>query len=213
MFDEVWRGDLPGIWRGEPPGAALSTAWPSLEIGETDQEYRVTAEVPGIDEKNLDLTLDDDVLVIRGEKRAETEDRERRMSERYYGKFERRIPFEADIDPYKVSASFNDGILTVHLPKKSECARPAQAHRHQQDVGRDAAATPSAAARKAAQTSAPGERPSGAPAAFAREAIAAQVVAPIYNAPRAAAACESGRWYYGRQSPQGAPSRLASRRS
>jgi len=109
MFDDFWRA--------EPFGTAFGTAWPNIELAETDQEYRVTAELPGLDEKNLDITLDDDVLVIRGEKRAETEDRDRRMSECYYGKFERRIPFEVDIDPDKVSASFKNGVLTVLLPK------------------------------------------------------------------------------------------------
>ena len=57
-----------------------------------DKDIRVSAELPGLDEKDVEVLVDDDVLTVRGEKKAETEDKERRFSERYYGRFERVIP-------------------------------------------------------------------------------------------------------------------------
>ena len=77
---------------------------------------KVTAEVPGLDEKDLAVDLADGVLTISGEKRSETEDKGRLFSERYYGRFERRIPVE-DIEPDKVAASFKKDVLTVTLRK------------------------------------------------------------------------------------------------
>jgi len=116
MFDDVLRGfDL------SPLGSHLESAigWPSIEVNETDKDVKVTAELPGLDEKDVQLELADGVLSISGEKKTETEDKERRFSERYYGRFERRIPVY-DVDPDKVSASFKNGVLTVTMPKVAE---------------------------------------------------------------------------------------------
>jgi HSP20 family protein len=117
LFDDVFRGfDLaPFGMAGRPSDHA---GWPNIELSETDKEVRVTAELPGLDEKDIDLELTNGVLSIRGEKRTETEDRERRFSERFYGRFERRIPID-DIDEDKVTASFKKGVLTVVLPKSA----------------------------------------------------------------------------------------------
>jgi HSP20 family protein len=77
---------------------------------------KVTAELPGLDEKDVQVELANGVLSIKGEKKTETEDKERRFSERYYGRFERRIPVE-DVDEDKVSAAFKNGVLTVTMAK------------------------------------------------------------------------------------------------
>jgi len=77
---------------------------------------KVTAELPGLDEKDVDVQLANGVLAIRGEKKTEVEAKDRRFSERSYGRFERRIPVD-DIDADKVTASFKNGVLTVMLPK------------------------------------------------------------------------------------------------
>ena len=90
--------------------------WPSVELNETDKEVKVIAELPGIEQKDVEVELADGVLMISGEKKSETEDKERRFSERYYGRFERRIPVD-DVDQDNVAASFKDGVLTVTLPK------------------------------------------------------------------------------------------------
>jgi HSP20 family protein len=90
-----------------------------LRLSDTDNEIKVTAELPGLDEKDVELELANGVLTIKGEKKTETEDRDRLFSERYYGRFERRIPVE-DIDEENVSASFRNGVLTVTLPKNAQ---------------------------------------------------------------------------------------------
>jgi HSP20 family protein len=115
LFDDVFRGfDL------SPAGAngflGRSMAWPNVEVSETDTEMKVTAELPGLDEKDVEVELADGVLTIRGEKQTETEDKDRLFSERYYGRFERRIPVD-EVEQDKVAASFKNGVLTVALPK------------------------------------------------------------------------------------------------
>jgi HSP20 family protein len=83
---------------------------------------KVTAELPGLEEKDVELELTNGILAIKGEKKTETEDEDRLFSERYYGRFERRIPVE-DVDEDKVSASFRNGLLTVTLPKTAQAQR------------------------------------------------------------------------------------------
>jgi HSP20 family protein len=90
--------------------------WPSVEPNETEKEVKVLAEIPGLDQNDIAIELSDGVLTISGEKKSEMEDKERRFSERYYGRFERRIPVD-DVDLGKVAASSKDGVLTVTLPK------------------------------------------------------------------------------------------------
>ncbi len=116
LFDEVCRGfDLA------PFGFLdrLEGSWPSVEASETDKEIKVTAELPGLDEKDVHLQLANGVLAIAGEKKTETEDKDRLFSERYYGRFERRIPVD-DFDEDKISAAFKNGVLTVTLPKVAQ---------------------------------------------------------------------------------------------
>ena len=117
MFDDVFRGfDLA------PFGSARAfdgLGWPQIDVDETDKEVRVTAELPGLDEKDVSLEIASGVLSISGEKKSETEDKDRRFSERYYGRFERRIPLE-DVEEGKAQASFKNGILTVTIPKSGE---------------------------------------------------------------------------------------------
>jgi HSP20 family protein len=110
LFDDTFRSfDIA-------PLSSQAMGWPSLEVNETDNEVKVIAELPGLQEKDVNVELRDGVLSISGEKRSETEDKERRLSERYYGHFERSIPID-DVDQDKVGASFKDGVLTVTLPK------------------------------------------------------------------------------------------------
>ena len=118
LFDDLFRGSLPSLGLGR----SLS-AWPNVELGETDREIRVTAEVPGMSEKDVELLVEDGVLTIRGEKKSETEDKERGYSERYYGRFERRIALPSNVDEHGANATFRDGVLTVTLPKSPEAER------------------------------------------------------------------------------------------
>jgi HSP20 family protein len=93
--------------------------WPQIDIDETDNEVRITAELPGRDEKDVSLEIANGVLSISGEKKTETEDKARRFSERYYGRFERRTPLQ-DVEEDKASAAFKNGVLTVTVPKSAE---------------------------------------------------------------------------------------------
>lgn len=116
LFDDVFRGFSAGV-RSANGGSSLGRAWPSVEISDQDKEIKVAAEVPGLDEKDIEVLLNDGVLTLRGEKRSETEDKERQFSERYYGRFERRIPLGYEVEEDKVDAQFKNGVLTVVLPK------------------------------------------------------------------------------------------------
>lgn len=97
--------------------AALEGNWPSLEVSDGEKEIRIVAEMPGMDEKDIEILLSDGVLTLKGEKRSETDDKDRQYSERYYGRFERRIPLGFEVDESKVDARFDKGILTITLPK------------------------------------------------------------------------------------------------
>jgi HSP20 family protein len=115
LFDDVFRGfDLRPFGANRFFDRAIG--WPNIEVSENDKEVKVTAEVPGLDEKDIEVELANERLVIKGEKKTETEDKDRLFSERYYGRFERRIPVE-ELDEDKVSAAFKNGVLTVTMPK------------------------------------------------------------------------------------------------
>jgi HSP20 family protein len=116
LFDDVFRGfGLPAIGSF---GRGLD--WPSIELGETDKELRVTAELPGLDQKDIDISVADGVLTLSGEKRSASEDKERGYSERSYGRFERRIGLPKGVEPDRASATFENGVLTLTLPKSAE---------------------------------------------------------------------------------------------
>lgn len=121
LFDEFWRSfGAPGI------GMDHSFGWPTVEMSETEKEVKVEAELPGLDEKDFELLLSDGVLTIRGEKKTESEDKDRHMSERFYGRFERHIPLPAEVQEDQVAASFKKGVLTVTLPKSPDAASKIQ---------------------------------------------------------------------------------------
>jgi HSP20 family protein len=95
---------------------------PALEMSETDKSYKITAELPGIDPENVDVTFEDGLLRIAGEKKQEREENERgyRLSERSYGAFERLLTLPSAADPEKISAKFKNGLLTVTIAKNGE---------------------------------------------------------------------------------------------
>ncbi len=119
LFDDVLRG-FDGRLPAVPSLSSLSAVWPSVEISDSEKEIKVTAEVPGLDEKDVEVLLDDDVLTLKGEKRSETEDKDKQFSERFYGRFERRIPLGVEVEADKVDAHFRNGVLTVTLPKSAK---------------------------------------------------------------------------------------------
>ena len=113
LFDDVFsRFDVPSVL-----GRGTRMAWPSVEVIPSDQNVTVTAELPGLEAKDVEVLVNDAVLTIRGEKKAATEDRDRGFSERYYGRFERVIPLPFEVEDDKAEAAFDNGVLTVTLPK------------------------------------------------------------------------------------------------
>lgn len=114
LFDDIFR--VPSL------SGFGAVSWPSVEVSENDREVRVTAEIPGLSENDVQLSVQDGVLSIRGEKKSESDDQERGYSERWYGRFERRIALPTAIEEDKAEATFRDGVLTVLLPKSPEGA-------------------------------------------------------------------------------------------
>ena len=98
---------------------------PRTDVSETDKEVTVTAEMPGLDEKEIDVSLERDSLVIRGKKESKTEDKGKSYYhvERAYSSFYRAIPLPCEIDDTKIKATYKKGLLTVHLPKAHEAKR------------------------------------------------------------------------------------------
>lgn len=113
MFDDFF-GDF-----GRSGLEAVSRFMPQIDIAETDEQIRVTAELPGLDEKDVEITLHDDVLTIKGEKKQQREDKNERrfLSERSYGAFSRSIALSENVQQDKIEASFQKGVLTVTMPK------------------------------------------------------------------------------------------------
>lgn len=113
LFDDTFRDFGIAPFGRE----ARSFPWPSVEVAETERDVRVTAELAGLEEKDIELRVENNVLTLRGEKRTESEDKDRQYSERYYGRFERRLPIQAEVDEDAAQATFKNGVLTVILPK------------------------------------------------------------------------------------------------
>ncbi|MET3483621.1 Hsp20/alpha crystallin family protein [Methylobacterium sp. 1973] len=115
LFDDVFSG-----FGGVPSLASRGIGWPRVELVEADGALRVSAELPGLDEKDVELLIADGVLTLKGEKRAETTDRVRGYSERSYGRFERSIALPVPVEEDKAEATFRNGVLTVTLPRAAE---------------------------------------------------------------------------------------------
>ena len=95
---------------------------PSAEIDETDTEFHLKLEVPGMSADDLDIEVSDNAVSVTGERKSETQSEEdgTRRSEFYYGKFERHVPLPSHIERDKVVAEYKDGILKLTLPKSEE---------------------------------------------------------------------------------------------
>ncbi len=119
LFDEFFSsGSGLSPWSEEQWG----TLSPRVDVSETDTEVKVAAELPGMDRDDIELSLDNNVLTLRGEKRHQKEEEGRNYyrSERAYGAFHRRIPLPAEVDADSAEAVYKDGVLTVTLQKTAE---------------------------------------------------------------------------------------------
>lgn len=125
-FDELtsfWPRDLFARLGGTP----LSMEWsPRCDVSETDDALVVHAELPGVEAKDMDVSIHDGVLTVRGEKHSERaeEDKGRSYSERFFGSFERRLVLPANVDEDKIEANLKDGVLEVRLPKSAPAPPP-----------------------------------------------------------------------------------------
>ncbi len=98
---------------------------PRIDFTENDKEYRISAELPGMDEKDIEVLMDEDSLTIRGEKKEDKEEKGKDYyyRERRFGSFTRTIPLPENIDRDKIEAKFKNGVLTLRLPKTAATAR------------------------------------------------------------------------------------------
>lgn len=131
LFDDAFRGF--GVQWPRLSLPAMASEWqgllrPALDIQEKDNQYRITLEVPGVDEKDIQLTLDDDVLWIRGEKRQEQEhkDGQYHRVERSYGSFQRALNLPEDANQDAIKASFKNGVLTITIDRRAQTASPSE---------------------------------------------------------------------------------------
>jgi HSP20 family protein len=121
LFEDASRG-----WRSDEPSA--TTTWsPAVDIFETEGEIVVKAELPGMDRKDIALSLENNVLTIRGERRFEKEAKEDNYHriERAYGGFSRSFSIPTTVDEEKIRADYKDGVLKIALPKREQ-AKPKQ---------------------------------------------------------------------------------------
>ena len=121
LFGEFF-GDFPLAGRGREPEWAPAAFLPRVDVSETDAEVKVSAELPGMDEKDITVELQDDVLTLRGEKKGEQEEKGKNWfhREQSYGAFHRSIELPAGVDASKAKAQFKKGVLTFTAPKRAE---------------------------------------------------------------------------------------------
>ncbi|HHZ10615.1 MAG TPA: Hsp20/alpha crystallin family protein [Rhizobiales bacterium] len=131
LFDDFhplgWRSPFGRMAGGEVPWPKLGALQiaPAVDLVEKDNEFEITCELPGMDEKDIELKLAGDMLTIKGEKTEQKEEREKDyyLSERRYGSFQRSFQLPDGIDTGKIDASFAKGVLTVKMPKSAEAQK------------------------------------------------------------------------------------------
>ena len=124
---DVLRREVDGLFFdfarsfGIAPAAGSQMLAPKMEVSETDKEIQISAELPGLERKDIDISLDGNVLTIRAERKAETEaeqkDKNVHVSERSYGVFYRALELPMSIDPSTVQATMSNGVLKIVIPK------------------------------------------------------------------------------------------------
>ena len=118
LFDEVFRLSTSGQqWFGSG-----SDVWPKIDITDDEKEVRIVADLPGKEQKDIEVSLEDGVLTLKGEKTSETENKGTQFSERFYGRFERRIPIGYELEDDKIDAHFENGVLKITLPKSEKAS-------------------------------------------------------------------------------------------
>jgi HSP20 family protein len=129
---ESWTKDFALPQAPWPQAQWAREISPRIDVCETDKELQITAELPGVDQRDIEITLTGGDLLIKGEKKSEIDEkndeknRSYRRVERSFGSFQRRLSLPYDVDADKAQASFKDGVLTLTLPKAPEVQRAAK---------------------------------------------------------------------------------------
>lgn len=134
LFDRFGSGfGLPSLRRMfdfEPPAwrSSFSFSMPAIDMSEDEKAYKITAELPGMDAKDIDVSVAGDMLVLKGEKRQEKEEKDKNyhFSERAFGSFQRAFELPVSIDRSKIAADFSKGVLTLTLPKTAQAQTQAK---------------------------------------------------------------------------------------
>jgi HSP20 family protein len=113
---------LPFLRPADENETYLGEFLPAMDVQEIEKEYLVKADLPDVKREDVKVAIEDGVLTIEGERKAEKEEKGKKLHrvERSYGKFTRRLALPGEVDEKKVTAEFKDGVLTVHLPKSAE---------------------------------------------------------------------------------------------
>lgn len=131
LFDSFFRGfGFPSMGFGRESAPLAQTDWlkPTLDIAANDKEYAISVELPGVDEKDVELELSDETLIIKGEKKQEKERKEQNYyrMERSYGSFQRVLSLPEDAEQDGIVASYKHGVLTITIPRKARAATKAK---------------------------------------------------------------------------------------
>ena len=121
LFDDFFT-DFPLAPRWGERGLATAGFTPRVDVSETDKEVKLAAELPGMDEKDITVEMDDAAITIRGERKEEREDKGKNWytREQSYGAFHRIVPLPASVESGKATAAFKKGVLTITVPKREE---------------------------------------------------------------------------------------------
>jgi HSP20 family protein len=125
MFDRFGLPSVRRMFDAEPffrYESSFGFAMPAVDVSENDKAYKITAELPGVTEKDIEVTVAGDVILLKGEKHQEREEKEknRYLSERSFGAFQRSFALPDGVDRDKIGAEFAKGVLTLTLPKTTE---------------------------------------------------------------------------------------------
>lgn len=115
-------------WESPFQGSSFSVSAPAVDVSEDEKAYKICAELPGLEAKDIDIQINNDMLTIKGEKRQEQErkDQNFHMTERSYGSFQRSFALPDGVDRDKITADLQKGVLTLTLPKSAEAQKPAK---------------------------------------------------------------------------------------
>lgn len=121
-MDRLFDRFLEPVWPEMPEMPAMGEWEPKLDVAESKDAVTVKAELPGVEQKDISVSLQEGMLTIKGEKQTEKEEKDQRYHrmERSYGAFFRSIRLPAAVDASKVTATFKDGVVTITLPKATE---------------------------------------------------------------------------------------------